>query len=757
MKIPRRIVAEGGSAAHAELHVFGDASERAFGAVAYLRTVTVNGNVKVAMITSKTRVAPPPPRNLTIPRLELLAAQLAATLADYIHDTFKAANLRTVMWSDSTITLAWIKGKKERRVFVQNRVNDIRKKTDPICWHHCPGEMNPADLASRGMTAEELLSSTLWWNPVWLSQPNPTLLYQWEPPSEEILNDAETVAERRNKKPKKPKKSAITICSAAVVLPVGPPPPAIVSSELLTEFSSRFSNFEKLCRITAFLLRYIKRSRKRKQEPLPEGEQEPLPEGEQEPLPEATQEVKVRGKVIKIPCLSALELEEARNFWVAQIQRDAHPEEYNDLSKGRAVRKSSALADLRPIWVAKARLIRVTGRIQPTLDAQQIQPPILLPLSVERKNARGNPTGRRALLDLIIQDSHRRVLHFGLRTTLAELREHYHCVRGRQMVKRVLDRCVICKKNQSTHFDAPAAHLPEDRSSESNPFERTGVDFAGPLFVNPRYDPGNPDLVKCYLCLFTCATTRVIHFELVEDLTTRQFLLAIRRFFAIRGSASVIYSDNARTFKLAANYFHTLERDGSLQDFLADRRISWRFSANLAPWWGGFWERMVRTTKDSLRKTIGTAKLSFSELETTLAEVSFAINSRPLTYITDGGDGDSLPLTPFNLITGHRPSAKGRAIDRLEPEPMPGRDALIKRELRRRRALEKWWSSFRTDYLKELKQFQAPGKEKRSIRLGEIVLVHDANHKRMQWPLAVVTELIPGNDSIVRDFQRFGY
>jgi len=161
LKIPRRIVAEGGSAAHAELHVFGDASERAFGAVAYLRTVTVNGNVKVAMITSKTRVAPPPPRNLTIPRLELLAAQLAATLADYIHDTFKAANLRTVMWSDSTITLAWIKGKKERRVFVQNRVNDIRKKTDPICWHHCPGEMNPADLASRGMTAEELLSSTL--------------------------------------------------------------------------------------------------------------------------------------------------------------------------------------------------------------------------------------------------------------------------------------------------------------------------------------------------------------------------------------------------------------------------------------------------------------------------------------------------------------------------------------------------------------------------------------------------------------------
>ncbi len=277
------------------------------------------------------------------------------------------------------------------------------------------------------------------------------------------------------------------------------------------------------------------------------------------------------------------------------------------------------------------------------------------------------------------------------------------------MVKRVLDGCVTCKRINSRPFDAPAAALPRERTSECQPFAVTGVDFAGPLFVRPRYCSVKTETVKAYICLFTCATTRAIHLELVEDLSTRQFLLAIRRFFGIRGAASIIYSDNAKTFKLASNYFQQLEKDGDLQDFLAGRRLKWRFSANLAPWWGGFWERLVRMTKDPIKKTIGHANLSYSELETTLSEISFIINSRPLTYVTDGGDGEPMPLTPFHLISGHRPSTQGTQPPPTEAAAMPGLDGLVRREMKRRRALEKWWISFRTDYLKDLKQFQAPG------------------------------------------------
>jgi len=171
-----------------------------------------------------------------------------------------------------------------------------------------------------------------------------------------------------------------------------------------------------------------------------------------------------------------------------RAQRDAHPEEYPTLSKGLSISGTSNLAPLRPIWDATGRVIRVTGWIQPSLDAPDAQPPVLLHTSVRKKGARGNPSDQRATIDLIIRDAHTRVFHFGLRTTLAELRERYHCVQGRQMVKRVFQSCTTCKKINSRPFDAPAADLPRVRTTECRPFEVTGVDFAGPLFVRPRYE-----------------------------------------------------------------------------------------------------------------------------------------------------------------------------------------------------------------------------------------------------------------------------
>ena len=77
-------------------------------------------------------------------------------------------------------------------------------------------------------------------------------------------------------------------------------------------------------------------------------------------------------------------------------------------------------------------------------------------------------------------------------------------------------------------------------------FSVTGIDFAGPLFCADVHDE------KFYICLFTCAVTRAVHLELCETLSTSDFILALRRFSSRRGLASVLYSDNAKTFKAAA-------------------------------------------------------------------------------------------------------------------------------------------------------------------------------------------------------------
>lgn len=98
----------------------------------------------------------------------------------------------------------------------------------------------------------------------------------------------------------------------------------------------------------------------------------------------------------------------------------------------------------------------------------------------------------------------------------------------------------------------------------------------------------------------------------------------------------MIYSDNVKTFKKAADelqpLWKTLNR-GQLQEFSSEKRIQWKFIVVRAAWWGGMWERMVRSVKMCLKKVLGKAFLRFEELQTFLMEVEAVINYRPLTYL----------------------------------------------------------------------------------------------------------------------------
>ena len=66
--------------------------------------------------------------------------------------------------------------------------------------------------------------------------------------------------------------------------------------------------------------------------------------------------------------------------------------------------------------------------------------------------------------------------------------------------------------------------------------------------------------------------------------------------------------------------------------YLQENKVKWRFNLELAPWWGGFFERLVGFMKRTLRKVLGKAILTYQELETVLTEVEGNLNNRPLTY-----------------------------------------------------------------------------------------------------------------------------
>ena len=160
----------------------------------------------------------------------------------------------------------------------------------------------------------------------------------------------------------------------------------------------------------------------------------------------------------------------------------------------------------------------------------------------------------------------------------------------------------------------------------------TGCDFAGPLYI--KSESGQK---KVWICLFTCCVVRAIHLELVLDMTTPTFLRCFRRFVGRRGLPKRMVSDNGKTFKVAAK---------TLQD------VRWTFNVPKAPWWGGVFERLIRSVKRCLKKMLGLSRLSYDELLTALVKVEMVLNSRPLTVVT--ADDLEEPLTLSHFIVGHR-------------------------------------------------------------------------------------------------------
>ncbi|GFV95335.1 DUF5641 domain-containing protein [Trichonephila clavipes] len=150
-----------------EIHIFCDASKLAYGAAAYVK-VRKQNEVLVNLITSKTRVAPL--KAVTLPRLELLGALVAARLSSRVQEIVrKKKECKVFHWTDSKIVLFWIKGSSKRwKQFVANRVQEISKLTDPDSWFHCSGQDNPSDFLSRGLSVDTLISNKWWTGPAFL-------------------------------------------------------------------------------------------------------------------------------------------------------------------------------------------------------------------------------------------------------------------------------------------------------------------------------------------------------------------------------------------------------------------------------------------------------------------------------------------------------------------------------------------------------------------------------------------------------------
>ena len=208
--------------------------------------------------------------------------------------------------------------------------------------------------------------------------------------------------------------------------------------------------------------------------------------------------------------------------------------------------------------------------------------------------------------NLIIRASHEKGMHNGVIDTLTELRTQFWVPCGRLAVKSVIARCARCARcrrieGRSSQVPPPPP-LPESRVADEFAYSRVGVDFAGPIYVPDIYSD-KPGTHKAYIALFTCATSRGLHLELTSDLTASSFLRAFSRFKARRGNPKIVISDNGKTFT-----------DAKVKAYCLRENITWKFNVEAAPWWGGFFERLLRSVKLCLKKSLRNVQLTFEEL-----------------------------------------------------------------------------------------------------------------------------------------------
>ncbi|KAG7305743.1 hypothetical protein JYU34_009868 [Plutella xylostella] len=297
-----------------EIHTFSDASERAYGSCVYIRTIRNDGTAHVCLLTSKNKVAPIKPT--TIPRLELCGALLGTRLCKKVLDSLTVKIDQCYYWSDSTIVLGWLNTATSRlERFVRNRVNEIQESTAGDTWSYVPSKQNPADLVSRGVKADLISASALWWS-------GPTFLHNSnsEFPSTPNLKNINQLPD--------------------IVLHT-----SIVETNEINTLMNKISNYSKLIRIFAYVQRFIyncKNSNK------------------------------------KYGNLSFSELKSSKIALLQIAQQEMFTDEYHILKSGNTLNKKNRLISLSPFYDTDNNLIRVGGRLDNSCYSYNVKHPILL-------------------------------------------------------------------------------------------------------------------------------------------------------------------------------------------------------------------------------------------------------------------------------------------------------------------------------------------------------------------------------------------
>ena len=573
-----------------QLHGFSDSSEKAYAAVVYVRATYKDSNPTCRLAVAKSRVAPLKQR--TIPELELCGAVLLANLLETTSATLNIPADQVTAWCDSTIVLCWLKNNPSKyKTFVANRIASATSHFSSSIWLHVPTDSNPADCASRGLSARELKEHDLWWNgPPWLGQEPIDTPKQPQKASLESLQD---------------QGAKHSTCLTMTVAPT-------------VWLAGRCSSYRTLTHVTA----WVRRAAYNFLAPL---KHHPINRDE---------------------FLTVEEVRQATNFLLRRSQRRTFNSEIALLtaSPPKLISATSHILSLNP-FMGPDGLLHVGGRLsQAPLSFFQKHP---IMLSAKDQLTTVILTHRHVTLchcgpTLLLSS-------VGMEYYITGVKQL-----ARTICKRcVTCKKIAAKAEQQLMGQLPEARLTESPAFTVCGVDYAGP-FYLKTGSTRKYQliKGFLAVFVCFaskavhLEVVTGMTTEAF-LAALKRFTSRRGLP--REFHSDNGGN---FRGASKDLKELYQLLQTTEWTATVRAFFLNSLITWHTIPERAPHFGGLWEAAVKAAKHHLKRVVGEQKLTYEELSTVTAQVEACLNSRPLLHQHSHSPDGIQPPTPGHALIG---------------------------------------------------------------------------------------------------------
>lgn len=675
------------NAAAVQLIGFADASSTTgYGCCVYLRVVDDSGKASISLLCSKSRINPRNNKALTVPRLELNAMLLLTKLINRVYDTLSLK-----------INIQKV------YLFSDSQISLAWLATEPMKLS--------AYVGNRVRLIRELTNRWRWLyvpsneNPAdYVSRgTDPDELIHcelwWKGP--DFLRDTKYDFNKNITLPSTDElpevKKDVAASNAKVSL-------VTQTSDEFYNFLNRFSDLNKMTRVMAYVLRFCYNLKNKNARKLGTS-------------------------------LSSLELQNALHMIIKHEQSIHFKDEIKSLNSNNE-NVNGYLKSLHPFLDDK-NILRVGGRIENSNVSFSQKHPIILP-----KQSR--------ITDLIIHHEHIRLLHAAPRLLLSSLNQKYWIVNGYRHVKKLIHKCLLCFRMKAQCAKQLMGSLPTERVTACRPFQKIGIDFAGPIQIkNSRVRRALQ--TKGYICVFVCFVTKAIHLELASDLSTDCFLACFKRFIARRGLPTDVFCDNGGSFRGARNELVRLYELQASQDhqtqvhnFSAQQGINFHFVPSYSPVFAGLAEAAVKSMKFHLKRILQNYILTYEQLNTILCQIEAVLNSRPLLPVTADDVNDFSYITPGHFLVGTALTS------------FPERDVVdiptnrLKFWETCNKVKGHFWNTWHRYYLNVLQSRPKWRDSVPNIKVGNLVILREPNSPPLMWPMARIVKVYPGQDNKIR-------